>query len=230
MSVLQTEVELERSSSLEEVQDEFHSNDQDEEETNHETVQEEQPLELTKKPAEPARSTEEETETHKDNAVTSSDADPVAEEVEIKTETAEEPADNVNNNVDGKDIETGDVNVPLESQTSVIQPVPVVPALEPIHHDIGERQHDLDNNDDDWAGAEESVAPLHYDQSTAAGVNSVVYQDDGSYIEYSYQDGTKNIGEASVQVEYIGTADVSALGDGNVEYVTLTGEQPIRDQ
>ena len=58
----------------------------------------------------------------------------------------------------------------------------------------------------------------------------MVYQDDGSYIEYSYQDGTKNIGEASVQVEYIGTADVSALGDGNVEYVTLTGEQPIRDQ
>ena len=54
-------------------------------------------------------------------------------------------------------------------------------------------------------------------------MNSVVYQDDGSYIEYSYQDGTKNIGEASVQVEYIGTADVSALGDGNVEYVTLTG-------
>ena len=146
MSVLQTEVELERSSSLEEVQDEFHSNDQDEEETNHETVQEEQPLELTKKPAE---STEEETETHRDNAVTSSDADPVAEEVEIKTELSEEPADNVNNNVDGKDIETGDVNVPLESQTSVIQPVPVVPALEPIHHDIGERQHDLDNYDDD---------------------------------------------------------------------------------
>ena len=149
MSVLQTEVELERSSSLEEVQDEFHSNDQDEEETNHETVQEEEPLELTKKPAEPAESTEEVAEIHKDNAVTSSDADPVAEEVEIKTELSEEPAENVNNNVDEKDIETGDVNVPLESQTSVIQPVPVVPALEPIHHDIGERQHDLDNYDDD---------------------------------------------------------------------------------
>ena len=73
-----------------------------------------------------------------------------------------------------------------------------------------------------------AVTALEYDQA-GAGASQVVYHDDGSYIEYSYQDGSKNIGEAAVQVEYIGTADVSTL-DGNVEYVTVSGEQEGEEQ
>ena len=43
-------------------------------------------------------------------------------------------------------------------------------------------------------------------------------------IKLSSQDGSKNVGEAAVQVEYIGSADVPGLQDGTVEYVTLSGD------
>ena len=83
---------------------------------------------------------------------------------------------------------------------------------------------------------ENSNVAINYSQQN----NQLVYQTDGTYIEYAYQvghgvgngrnrvhfsqDGTKNVGEAAVQVEYIGSADVPGLQDGTVEYVTLAGD------
>ena len=102
---------------------------------------------------------------------------------------------------------------------SVIQPVP---SHLPNHHDHEQPVNNVEENVDVLTTDNPVVTTIDY--NAAHGVNHVVYQDDGSYIEYAYQDGTKNIGEAAVQVEYIGSADVTNLGDGNVEYVTLAGD------
>merc|ERR1719361_1462139 len=63
---------------------------------------------------------------------------------------------------------------------------------------------------------ETSNVAINYSQSAS----QLVYHNDGTYIEYAYQDGSKNVGEAAVQVEYIGSAD----DVGTVEYVTLSGD------
>ena len=76
---------------------------------------------------------------------------------------------------------------------------------------------------------EENIDVLNTDSdainySQASNGNDVVYQTGASYVEYAYQDEHKN-GEAAVQVEYLGSADVPGLtSDATVEYVTLAGD------
>ena len=194
----------------------------------------EKPLELTTK-REPKPVTSE------------SPQDPVpteelAQEIEIKTEDTEDVKDSLNNNVAQETdaaLVTNEETLLEPGQTltrlgeSVIQEVPghgadTVPIVEEnIDVITTEETNTVTENVVTMGQEVPGMAGVHGLEYAATGHNGghLVYQEDGGYIEYSYEDGSKAGAEASVQVEYIGSADqvVTSLGD-NVEYVTLTGE------
>jgi len=91
-------------------------------------------------------------------------------------------------------------------------------------------------NDQEIAG-EETIDVMNNDShainySTEANGNEVIYQTGENYVEYAYQGENKN-GESTVQVEYVGPADVGDVPglatDGTVEYVTLAGDITSED-
>ena len=165
----------------------------------------ERPLELTKK-----------NEVQLDNIdnIVSEENIP-AQEVEVKTEengrddnvaTNDDDTNNCNLDVETNGDSTAETtNVKVEEcdkpeVCSVIQPVP------PLLEAVPKENIDVITTED-----------INYVNPSG---NQVIYQDDGSFIEYSYQDGNRNIGEAAVQVEYIGPV-MTTVADADVEYVTL---------
>ena len=163
----------------------------------------------------------------------------LAQEIEIKTEDTEDVKDNTELATEAPIVNNEETLAETGGRTltrlgeSVIQEVPghTADTLPGVEENIDVMTTDETNP------VTESVVTMGQEVPGVHGVpgleyagaghtgGHVVYQEDGGYIEYSYEDGTKAGAEASVQVEYIGSADgvVTSLGD-NVEYVTLTGE------
>ena len=221
--------------SLEQVEDEFHRPEEEKTILNGENPgggdengNSEGPLELTTK-----RATEVTSEPTQVPAPTVE----LAQEIEIKTEETEDVKDSTELASEAALVNNEETLAETQGRTltrlgeSVIQEVPghgdTVPMVE--------ENIDVMTTDETSASVTESVVTMgqegvpgvHGLEYAGAGHSGghVVYQEDGGYIEYSYEDGSKAGAEASVQVEYIGSADgvVTSLGD-NVEYVTLTGE------
>ena len=227
--------------SLEQVEDEFHRAEEDKTIVNGDhpgggegSSSSEKPLELTTK-REPETVT---SEPPQDPGPT----EELAQEIEIKTEDTEDVKDSLNNNVAQETdaaLVTNEETLLEPGQTltrlgeSVIQEVPghgadTVPIVEENIDVITTEETNTVTENVMTMGQEVPGIPgVHGLEYAATGHNGghLVYQEDGGYIEYSYEDGSKAGAEASVQVEYIGSADqvVTSLGD-NVEYVTLTGE------
>ena len=227
--------------SLEQVEDEFHRAEEDKTIVNGDhpgggdgNSTSEGPLELTtKREPEPITS-----EPPQDPVPT----EELAQEIEIKAEDTEDVKDNLTNDVDHETdaplVTNGETLLePGQTLTrlgeSVIQEVPghgadTVPIVEENIDVITTEETNTVTENMVTMGPEVPGIPgVHGLEYAAAGHSGghLVYQEDGGYIEYSYEDGSKAGAEASVQVEYIGSADqvVTSLGD-NVEYVTLTGE------
>ena len=219
--------------SLEQVEDEFHRAEEDKTILNgdnpgpggDENGNSEGPLELTTKRG--PEVTSEPTE------VPASTVE-LAQEIEIKTEDTEDVKDNTELATEAPIVNNEETLAETEGRTltrlgeSVIQEVPghsadTVPVVEE-NIDVMTTDETNTVTENVVTMGVPGVPGLEYAGADHTG-GHVVYQEDGGYIEYSYEDGTKAGAEASVQVEYIGSADgvVTSLGD-NVEYVTLTGE------
>ena len=219
------------------MEDEFHRAEEDKTILNNdgggdENGNSEGPLELTKK-----RESEDTSELIHDPVPT--ETEEPAQEVEVKTEDTEDSKDILNNGEAVTEADARNVNhegtLPETEQAvsrlaeSVIQEVPAhSDALPMVEENIDVMTTEETNTVTEnvvTLGQEVGVPVPGLEYAGAHGGGHVVYQEDGGYIEYSYEDGTKAGAEASVQVEYIGSADqvVTSLGD-NVEYVTLTGE------
>ena len=219
------------------MEDEFHRAEEDKTILNNdgggdENGNSEGPLELTKK-----RESEDTSELIHDPVPT--ETEEPAQEVEVKTEDTEDSKDILNNGEAVTEADARNVNhegtLPETEQAvsrlaeSVIQEGPAhSDALPMVEENIDVMTTEETNTVTEnvvTLGQEVGVPVPGLEYAGAHGGGHVVYQEDGGYIEYSYEDGTKAGAEASVQVEYIGSADqvVTSLGD-NVEYVTLTGE------
>ena len=220
--------------SLEQVEDEFHRAEEDKTILNgdnpgpggDENGNSEGPLELTTKRG--PEVTSEPTELPASTVE-------LAQEIEIKTEDTEDVKDNTElATTEAPIVNNEETLAETEGRTltrlgeSVIQEVPghsadTVPVVEE-NIDVMTTDETNPVTENVVTMGVPGVPGLEYAGADHTG-GHVVYQEDGGYIEYSYEDGTKAGAEASVQVEYIGSADgvVTSLGD-NVEYVTLTGE------
>ena len=220
--------------SLEQVEDEFHRAEEDKTILNgdnpgpggDENGNSEGPLELTTKRG--PEVTSEPTELPASTVE-------LAQEIEIKTEDTEDVKDNTElATTEAPIVNNEETLADTEGRTltrlgeSVIQEVPghsadTVPVVEE-NIDVMTTDETNPVTENVVTMGIPGVPGLEYAGGDHTG-GHVVYQEDGGYIEYSYEDGTKAGAEASVQVEYIGSADgvVTSLGD-NVEYVTLTGE------
>ena len=220
--------------SLEQVEDEFHRAEEDKTIINgdnpgpggDENGNSEGPLELTTKRG--PEVTSEPTELPASTVE-------LAQEIEIKTEDTEDVKDNTElATTEAPIVNNEETLADTEGRTltrlgdSVIQEVPghsadTVPVVEE-NIDVMTTDETNTVTENVVTMGVPGVPGLEYAGAGHTG-GHVVYQEDGGYIEYSYEDGTKAGAEASVQVEYIGSADgvVTSLGD-NVEYVTLTGE------